>query len=253
MAKALILHMLYKDIFWKVIGYMERLIGFDLSVVLVSLLRLFIAALLGGIIGLERGRQRRAAGLRTHILVCLGAALTVMIGFFARDVLGIANSDPLRVSAQVISGIGFLGVGTIMLKGRFQIVGLTTAAGLWVTAAIGLAIGAGFYEGGIIAFVISVFTIMVLNKIERHINEHHSSFGIYIEIKSDAFVQQCIDFLKNTYSAHDIQVTVPRSGVSGNVGVEVSLVTSVKAKIKLEDVIETLQKHEYVVFAIESL
>jgi putative Mg2+ transporter-C (MgtC) family protein len=217
------------------------------------LIRLFLAALLGGVIGLERGRQRRAAGLRTHILVCIGAALTAMVGFYARDILGIENSDPLRVSAQVISGIGFLGVGTIMLKGRFQIVGLTTAAGLWVTAAIGLSVGAGFYEGGVIAFLISVFTVMVLNKIERHINEHHSSFGIYIEIKSDEYVRECISFLKTSYHAHDIQVTVPRSGVSGNVGIEVSVDSGVKDKIKLEDVTNVLHKNEYVVFAIESL
>lgn len=217
------------------------------------LIRLFTAALLGGMIGLERGRQRRAAGLRTHILVCVGAALTAMVGFYARDILGIANSDPLRVSAQVISGIGFLGVGTIMLKGRFQIVGLTTAAGLWVTAAIGLSIGAGFYEGGIIAFLISVFTVMVLNKIERRINEHHSSFGLYVEIGSDKHIKDCITFLKTTYKAHDVQVTVPRSGVSGNVGIEVSLVTSKKEKIRLDDVIDHLQNCEYVVFAIESL
>lgn len=217
------------------------------------LIRLFIAALLGGMIGLERGRQRRAAGLRTHILVCVGAALTAMVGFYARDVLGISNSDPLRVSAQVISGIGFLGVGTIMLKGRFQIVGLTTAAGLWVTAAIGLSLGAGFYEGGVIAFIISVFTVMVLNKIERHINEHHSSFGLYVEIKSDEHIRECISCLKSDYRAHDVQVTLPRSGVSGNIGIEASLVTNKKENLNLPDVVGELHEKEYVVFAIESL
>ena len=229
---------------------MEWLRDFNIWTVLI---RLFLSALLGGFIGLERGRQRRAAGLRTHILVCVGAALTVIVGFYAKYMLGIENSDPLRVSAQVISGIGFLGAGTIMLKGRFQIVGLTTAAGLWVTAAIGLSVGSGFYEGGIIAFVISAFTVMVLNKIERHINEHHSSLGIYIEIRSDAYVRECISFLKEKYRAHDIQVTVPRSGVSGNVGIEVSIDSGVKDKIKLEDVTNVLHKNEYVVFAIESL
>ena len=83
--------------------------------------RIVLAMLVGGLIGIERGKQGRAAGMRTHILVCIGAALTVMIGFYAREVLGIENSDPLRISAQVISGIGFLGVGTILIKGRFQI------------------------------------------------------------------------------------------------------------------------------------
>ena len=229
---------------------MEWLRDFNIFTILI---RLFLAALLGGVIGLERGRQRRAAGLRTHILVCIGAALTAMVGFYARDVLDITNSDPLRVSAQVISGIGFLGVGTIMTKGRFQIVGLTTAAGLWVTAAIGLSVGAGFYEGALVAFIISVFTVMVLNKIERHINEHRSIFGVYVEIDKDYAVRQCMEYLKNTYHAHDIQVTVPRSGISGNVGIELSIIASKKEKMNLEDVINGLHEQEHVVFAIESL
>ena len=224
----------------------------DLNII-TMIIRIFLAALLGGVIGLERGRQRRAAGLRTHILVCVGAALTAMVGFFARDYLGIENSDPLRVSAQVISGIGFLGVGTIMLRGRFQIVGLTTAAGLWVTAAIGLSAGAGFYEGALISFAITVFTIMVMNKIERRINEHHTSFGIYIEITSDSAVKECIAYLKESYSAHDIQVTLPRSGVSGNVGIEVSVVANRRENIDLAAVIDKIHEKEYVVFAIESL
>ena len=216
-------------------------------------IRLILALVFGGIIGLERGRQRRAAGLRTHILVCVGAALTVLVGFYAREVLEITNSDPLRVSAQVISGIGFLGVGTIMTRGRFQIVGLTTAAGLWVTAAIGIALGAGFYEGAIIGFVVSAFTVMVLNKIERHINEFRSSFGVYVEINSDTAVRPCIDHLKSKYCAHDIQVTVPRSGISKNIGIEVSIITDKKRNINLEDVITDLNSCDHVVFAIESL
>jgi len=217
------------------------------------LIRLLLAAVLGGLIGLERGRQRRAAGLRTHILVCVGAALTAMVGFYAKDLLGLEGIDPLRVSAQVISGIGFLGVGTIMLKGRFQVVGLTTAAGLWVTAAIGISLGAGFYEGAVVAFLISAFTVMVLNKIERYINEHRSFFGVYIEIDTDADVKKCIAFLKDHYDAHDIQVTLPRSGVNGNVGIEVSIFTTKKSGHTLESVINDLEENSYVMFVTESL
>ena len=176
-----------------------------------------------------------------------------MVGFYVKEALGLSNVDPLRVSAQVISGIGFLGVGTIMLKGRFQVIGLTTAAGLWVTAAIGVSLGAGFYEGAVIAFLISVFTVIVLNKIERFINEHRSFFGVYIEIDTDADVKKCISMLKECYDAHDIQVTVPRSGVSGNVGIEVSIFTSKKLGYTLEGVIAQVQKEDYVMFATESL
>ena len=229
---------------------MEWLREFNIWTIII---RLFLAAILGGIIGLERGRQRRAAGLRTHILVCVGSALTVMVGFFAREALGIELSDPLRVSAQVISGIGFLGAGTIMLKGRFQIVGLTTAAGLWVTAAIGLSSGIGFYEGAIAAFLISIFTVIVLNKLERHINDNRSNFGVYVEIKQDEAVRQCINDLKEKYKAHDIQVTVPRSGIAGNVGIEVILVIQRKNKTTLKEVIEEINEYPSVVYAIESI
>lgn len=229
---------------------MEWLREFNIWTIII---RLFLAAILGGIIGLERGRQRRAAGLRTHILVCVGSALTVMVGFFAREALGIELSDPLRVSAQVISGIGFLGAGTIMLKGRFQIVGLTTAAGLWVTAAIGLSAGIGFYEGAIAAFLISIFTVIVLNKLERHINDNRSNFGVYVEIRQDKAVRECIESLKEKYQAHDIQVTVPRSGITGNVGIEVILVIPRKNKTALKDVINEINEYPSVVYAIESI
>lgn len=217
------------------------------------IIRLFLAAILGGLIGLERGRQRRAAGLRTHILVCVGSALAVMVGFFVRYELGIISTDPLRVSAQVISGIGFLGAGTIMLKGRFQIVGLTTAAGLWVTAAIGLSLGAGFYEGAIAAFLISIFTVIILSKVERLINDNRSNFGVYVEIRQDEAVRECIDELKAKYGAHDIQVTVPRSGISGNVGIEVILVIPKKDKVSLKEVVARINEYPSVVYAIESI
>ena len=102
--------------------------------------RVLLAVIVGGCIGSERGRHGRAAGLRTHILVCLGAAMTTMIGVYAMEHIK-STGDPLRVGAQVISGIGFLGVGTIMIRNRSHVTGLTTAAGLWATACIGLGIG----------------------------------------------------------------------------------------------------------------
>ena len=229
---------------------MEWLREFNIWTIMI---RLFLAAILGGVIGLERGKQRRAAGLRTHILVCVGSALTIMVGFFAKYKLGVETSDPLRVSAQVISGIGFLGAGTIMIKGRFQIVGLTTAAGLWVTAAIGLSAGAGFYEGALAAFVISLFTIMILSKLERHINNNRTNYGVYVEIKQDEAVRECIEELKAKYQAHDIQVTVPRSGITGNVGIEVILLINKKNNETLRSVLDRINEYPSVVFAIESV
>jgi len=215
------------------------------------LIRLVLSALFGGIIGMERGRQRHAAGMRTHILVCIGATLATMLGFYAHEILGY-TTDPLRVAAQVISGIGFLGVGTILVKGRFQITGLTTAAGLWVTAAIGLALGVGFYEGAIIAFLLSVITIAFLHKIERYVNAHHTKFGVYVEINSDSAVKECIAFIREKYSAYDIQVTTPRSGIPGNVGVEATFSPS-SANAKMSDIKVELHQLEYVIYAIESV
>lgn len=128
-------------------------------------LRILLSALIGGIIGSERGRHGRAAGLRTHILVSLGATMTTMLGFYVAHELGF-NSDPLRMGSQVVSGIGFLGAGTIMVRNRLRVTGLTTAAGLWTTACIGLAIGIGFYLGAILAFLVVVITMSMLARLE---------------------------------------------------------------------------------------
>ena len=190
------------------------------------ILRLLLAMVLSGTIGLERGKQGRAAGMRTHIFVCLGATLATMIGFYVADLMiakyGVVG-DPLRVSAQVVSGIGFLGVGTILIKGRFQITGLTTAAGLWCAAAIGIALGTGFYEGAIITFACSVLTMTIFWRVEYILNKKNRRFGIYVEINSDKSVREAINFLENNYRITDIQVTAPRSGTVGNVGIEANV------------------------------
>ena len=222
----------------------------ELNIVTVAV-RVVLAMIMGGIIGLERGKQGRAAGMRTHILVTLGAALTAMIGFYISKTLNI-TSDPTRISAQVISGIGFLGVGTIMLKGRFQITGLTTAAGLWATAAIGLSLGAGFYEGAIIAFLATVLTVTILHRLEYKLGKHQSRYGLYVEINTDKKIRAIIDFLENNYGAGGIQVTLPRSGTSGNVGIEANIDNLKKdnppAKISKE-----IEELDYVIIAIESI
>ncbi len=214
----------------------------------VVLIKLLLATIVGGIIGMERGKQGRAAGMRTHILVTAGAALTAMLGFYTNEVYGV--SDPLRVSAQVISGIGFLGVGTILLKGRFQITGLTTAAGLWCTAAIGLALGAGFYEGALGAFAISIIAVTLLHRLEYKLIKRSDRFGIYVEIDSDTAVSQTLEKIRKMYSVTDIQVTAPRSGHSGNVGIEANV--HLKGGDPME-VAHTLEALEHVVFSLESI
>ena len=212
--------------------------------------RLVLAMIMGGTIGLERGKQGRAAGMRTHIFVCLGATLTTMIGYYS--LLEYNTGDPLRVAAQVISGIGFLGVGTILLKGRFQITGLTTAAGLWCAAAIGIALGAGFYVGAIITFICSVLTVTTFWRVEHLINKKYSRFGIYVEIDSDKHVRETITILEEKYRISDVQVTSPRSGTSGNVGIEANVRNS-DFKTSPQQVSKDMEQYDFVIFALESL
>ena len=213
------------------------------------LIRLTLCVLVGGIIGVERGRQGRAAGMRTHILVCMGAALVTMMGFYITQELKL-DGDPMRIAAQVVSGIGFLGVGTIMLKGRFQITGLTTAAGLWCAATIGLALGAGFYEGALGVFIFTIATVSFLHKLEYKFIKRYRRFGIYVEITSDKLVRTTIDEISGMFNITDIQVTLPRSGTSGNVGIEINVHTR---KETPEQVSADIEKLDQVIFAIESI
>lgn len=148
-------------------------------------LRLSLAVVLGGAIGLERERRNRAAGFRTNILVCLGSSLIMLLSIYGFSEF--ANEynvrlDPARLAAQVISGIGFLGAGVILYNG-LSITGLTTAATLWVVAAIGLAVGAGFYYAAAITTFVVLFSLLVLNKIES--KWIHSSRTVDMEITSD--------------------------------------------------------------------
>lgn len=135
--------------------------------ILIMVARLFAAALLGGIVGLERESKKRAAGLRTHLLVSLGSALVmVTANYVMLQYHGIVNVDPTRLGAQVISGIGFLGAGTIIKQGA-SVKGLTTAASLWAVACVGLAVGAGHYLAAVVAVAIIYGALVLLEKFER--------------------------------------------------------------------------------------
>lgn len=143
-------------------------------------LKLLLAAILGGLIGYERQSSHRPAGLRTHILVCIGSALVMITSQYIFEVYrGIATLDPARLGAQVISGIGFLGAGTILRDGS-TIKGLTTAAGLWAVSCVGLAIGSGFYFGGISAAILVYITLQLSKDWEVSIDTKTSSRKIKI-------------------------------------------------------------------------
>ncbi len=215
------------------------------------LIRVGLALFMGCIIGMERGKQGRAAGMRTHILVCVGAALTSMTGEFAYHIFN--TGDPMRVAAQVISGIGFLGVGTIVVRGKFQITGLTTAAGLWAAAAIGLSLGIGFYVGAVIVFVATVATMTLIHRFEHKLTHKGTRYGVYIEIVGTKDVRTIINHLSETYRVSDIQVTPARSGTAGNVGIESIIHTYGQKELTPNALIEQIESLEEVVFAMESI
>ncbi|MBR2987763.1 MAG: MgtC/SapB family protein [Clostridia bacterium] len=213
------------------------------------IIRLILAFLVGGVIGAERGKQGRAAGMRTHILVSIGAALTAMIGIYCVEILGY-DTDPMRIAAQVISGIGFIGVGTILIKSGTQVTGLTTAAGLWAVGALGLALGIGFYEGALIAFLLFVLTVSILQKIENRLYSKPSHDFLYIEIKGDCAVSELLSLLRTTYQASELNVTPPRSGKNGNVGIE-GIVPIEKLNLSMDEVVTALNSLECVVYILE--
>lgn len=129
--------------------------------------RLLLATLLSGLIGFERESRGRAAGLRTHILVCIGSALAMLTSIYMFDIYrGVATVDPTRIAAQVITGVGFLGAGTILRSGA-TVKGLTTAASLWAVAGIGLAVGCGFYFAALVGTTLVFITLVLFSKIEE--------------------------------------------------------------------------------------
>lgn len=207
--------------------------------------RVLLAAVLGGLVGSERGRRGRAAGMRTHVLVCLGAAMTSMVGLYSAEVLGFTN-DPLRVSAQVISGIGFLGAGTIMTRNHAQITGLTTAAGLWATASLGLCIGTGFYGGVLAAFLVILVTMVALPSLERKRRTRREYVCYYLELdnvkRTDDFYEQI-----SPVPEAEVQIVPARSGLPGNVGLELTIPADWEES---QQMLEDLRKQDYILLLI---
>lgn len=143
------------------------------------LLRILCALLVGGILGIERGRKNRPAGLRTYMLVCVGSCLIMLTNQYIYQSIGIG--DPVRLGAQVVSGIGFLGAGTIIVTKRNQIKGLTTAAGLWAAAGVGLALGIGFYEGALTAGLAIYLVLTALQRWDDKMHQNAKVMELYIE------------------------------------------------------------------------
>lgn len=179
---------------------------------LTPVLRLLLAVLLGGIIGFERAERGREAGLRTHIMVCLGACLVMLVSEYIVNSLKM-STDVTRLGAQVISGIGFLGVGCIITGGD-KIKGLTTAAGLWVTACIGLAAGIGYYVVAAATTVIMILVMLLITPLSKKILASKSKVTLLVRVISGEVFGSVYTFLEDKI----VTITsIEKTGQSGAV------------------------------------
>ena len=212
------------------------------QMILSTVLRSLAAVVIGGLIGSERARHGRAAGMRTHILVCLGACMTSMTSIYVADMLG-NNGDVFRIPAQVVSGIGFLGAGMIILKNNNMITGLTTAAGVWTTATIGVALGYGYYVGAVAVTALFLSTIVLFARFER---KRKSAEVIYIEIDNAYKVNEVLKELETAIpESFTYQIFAPKSGNTGSVGLNVVI----DKRIDMD--VSGLSSIENIVFAVE--
>ena len=203
---------------------------------LAVVLRIFSAVIIGGLLGLERGLKHRAAGLRTYMLVCVGSCLIMLTNHYIYQTFG--SGDPVRMGAQVVSGIGFLGAGTIIVTRRNQIKGLTTAAGLWSSAGVGLALGVGFYEAAIVGGF-AVFAVMtLLQKLDNRMQSKSKVVEVYIELNKQLTLGE---FLRQVRSM-DLDVgDVAREFDSDPETGDRAYVATIKAKTR-RDRVELLEK-----------
>lgn len=177
-------------------------------------IRIFLALILGGVLGFERTKKGRPAGLRTYMLVSLSACLVMLSGLYLYELLG-PGFDPSRMAAQVISGIGFLGAGTIMLKRSRYITGLTTAAGIFATACIGIACGLGFYFGALMALLACIIIMFFADRLQRMYISGRKRMNIYFVLEDMKHLRLFSSYLsENNIEIHDFE-TFPMEGTTG--------------------------------------
>ena len=211
-------------------------------------LRIFAAVIIGGLLGLERGLKNRAAGLRTYMLVCVGACIIMLTNQYIYQAVG--SGDPVRMGAQVVSGIGFLGAGTIIVTRRSQIKGLTTAAGLWSSAGVGLALGIGFYEAAI-AGAVAIFIVMsLLQRMDDKMHKKNRVLEIYLELSNEISLG---DFLRHVRQQEiDISDIQREQESDADAGIR-SYIALIRSKKRLDhvNIMETLQSIPGVVYIEE--
>lgn len=213
------------------------------------IIRLVLAMIFGGCVGLEREKYKRPAGFRTHIIVCIGSCMTSLMSIYVVQMLGL-SSDAARLPAQVISGLGFLGVGTILVKGKDHIVGLTTAAGLWAIGIIGIACGYGFYVGALTCTAIMMISTIGFFHFESEKKERKKSVEVYVEVEDAHSLNKIIREIEEKYNGHNFLVVSPRSAMGNAVGIEVTF--PMKADFEIKDLPEKIAAVDGVLYAVES-
>ena len=227
--------------FWKVVEYLR---DFNIWSIVI---RLFLAVALSGMIGMERSKSNRAAGLRTHILVCLGATMASMTGLYINKYCG-GSGDVTRIAAQVISGIGFLGAGTILVKNQATIIGLTTAACVWTVGAIGIAVGYGFYEAAIIGTFLIFFITKNLSILDKKLRHNMKEISVYIEFINAKQLNATLTAIKDIGIVIDrIHIEKSKTNLPEGIGAEVTLHFKNK---DADTIVEQLNQIENVNFAI---
>lgn len=225
--------------------FLEMIKSWTMVSIVIRLLAAFIA---GAIIGFDRAMKRRGAGLKTHVLVCLGATLVMLTGQFIQINYD-GNMDVARLGAQVISGVGFLGVGTIIVTGRNQVRGLTTAAGLWTCACIGLAIGIGFIEGAFLTLVLVVFSFKILSRIDSWVEKYAKSYELYLEFQTN----QCVSTFINSMHEQELKISnfeLGKSKIKGE-GPNALICVEVKDKKRRLTILDEIRKMECVKYVEE--
>lgn len=204
----------------------------DVNMVSVTV-RMFLAVLCGGIIGIEREYKRRPAGFRTHILICLGAAMTTLTSQFLYLELNY-YTDMARLGAQVVAGVGFIGAGTIIVTQRQRVKGLTTAAGLWASAIIGLAIGGGFYEGALFATFLIILAELLFSKLEYRMLENAPEINLYMEYTDRSCLEQVLKlYREKNVKVLNMEITRATGSEHHNACAIFSLRLNKKCKVEL--------------------
>ncbi|MBE5967346.1 MAG: MgtC/SapB family protein [Lachnospiraceae bacterium] len=213
-----------------------------------TVIRLMLSLVCGGILGFERGRKKRPAGFRTYMLVSMGSAMVMITNQYICTIY--QNADPARMGAQVVSGIGFLGAGTIIVTGRNRVKGLTTAAGLWAAACVGLAVGIGYYEGALIGCIL-IFTVMgLLHNLDDRVMASTKIIELYIEFREISYMSNFMTFLRDK-NLNISNLEIIRSNTLDEAGVAVVLTLKLPKKRPHAEIIHELSKEDGIKFLEE--